>query len=242
MSQYRDYTPQRSDMKKKKRLNLILNGSIGIVALLIIFISGTIIFGSDSEDASVSNNSSQEENNQTDLNISSNEENEENNFSNEENDNSGNISVNNDEDSSSENDADQESNEATENNENNENSNGDSSDLDGADIDNNDGNSEETDGEWGPIGTAQDELSLEFDSGTVNRDEMNRALEYATGLSQDEMEVWRIENGGDSQSAVGTVSTYEERHTPYKVTLSWVENEGWMPVSVEELSSNPYAY
>ncbi|MGJ9382880.1 YrrS family protein [Salipaludibacillus sp. CF4.18] len=234
-------TPQRSDMRKKKRMNFILNGSIGVVALLIVFIVATIFFGGNSDEAVVSNESI-EETNQSDINIPAEDGNEDENDSNNLA-NDGNVAVNNDSvndsNSNSENDSNSKSeNEANESN-NEKESNDNSNDLDGINVDSNN-NSEEDDEEWSPIGTEQDELSLVFDSGHVNREEMDKALQYATGLKDNNMEVWRIENGGDSKTAVGFVSTYDGRHTPYKVTLSWVEGEGWKPVSVEEQQSNPY--
>lgn len=223
MSENKNYTPQRSDIRKKKRLNLILNGSIGVVALLIIFISATMFLGGDSDEAAVSNDSNQD--NQSDINIST-EDGEEDNNSNID----GEVAINDNNDNNSE-------NETNEENDTNDNSN----DLDGINVDsNNNEEAEEEEGEWRPVGTDQEELSLVFDSGHVNRDEMEKALQYATGISESDMTVWRIENGGGGDTAVGFVSTYDDRHTPYKVTISWVENEGWKPVSVEEQSSNPY--
>ncbi|SDY49364.1 Protein of unknown function [Evansella caseinilytica] len=99
---------------------------------------------------------------------------------------------------------------------------------------------EETDGEWQPVGTVQEEPFVAvFDKDHVNWEEMTRALQYATGLG-DEMIIWRLGNGGDHQSAVGTVSTSENANKPFQVRLEWVSNEGWQPVSVEQLDSNPH--
>ncbi|UOE95585.1 YrrS family protein [Alkalihalobacillus sp. LMS39] len=101
---------------------------------------------------------------------------------------------------------------------------------------------ERTDEDWEPIGTAQQDngqFEADFSKGSVNWNEMTQALQYATGLSDDEMEIWWLGNGGNLQSAVGIVSTFENKNTPYEVRLEWVTNEGWQPVSVEQLSSNP---
>ncbi|SFP16966.1 YrrS family protein [Salibacterium halotolerans] len=94
--------------------------------------------------------------------------------------------------------------------------------------------------EWEPIGTEQSgSFSHDFDMNSQNWAEMEAALRYAAGLSSGEAEVWRIENGGGSNRAVGYISTYENRQNPYRVTIEFVENEGWKPVNVERAESNP---
>lgn len=234
MSQYGNSPLQRTDMRKKKKMNTLLNVSIGIVALLIVFIGGTLIFGGDSDEAAISNET--EEN--AEENDSTNDNNELNSEVNEEEDDSSDISTD-DNESTSENDEESDSSEADLNESSNENEDMNES--------NNESNNEldepsaEEDGDWGPIGTVQGEnFSADYGDGTVNREEMDRALSYATGLSDEEMIVWRVENGGDQETVVGTVSTSENSSQPNKVILKWVENDGWMPVSVERLSSNPH--
>ncbi|WP_062049950.1 YrrS family protein [Bacillus sp. JCM 19034] len=95
-------------------------------------------------------------------------------------------------------------------------------------------------GEWEPIGTTQSELRLEFSEGSVNRQEMDRALSYASGLRLEEMTVWRIENAGDQRSVRGVVSNYENSETPYEIYLEWQDGEGWLPVQMNQLDRNPY--
>lgn len=95
-------------------------------------------------------------------------------------------------------------------------------------------------GQWEPIGTVQQEPFVAvYEKDHVNWEEMTRALQVATGLG-DDMIIWRIENGGDHQSAVGYVSTYEKQNTPYEVRIEWVTNRGWKPVSVNQLSENRF--
>ncbi len=211
---YNDYTPMRSDNRKKRKLNVILNVSIGLVALLIIVVGGTLFFSGGSEEAVPADTEQQNDDN---MNVDGNDT---------END-GGDISINTND-----------SNEVEEPNEDN----SDAEDNSNNDFDNdNEANDNSEDGEWGPIGTVQEEpFTAVYEKSHVNWDEMTRALQYATGLSENDMTVWYIGNGGDHQTAVGTVSTSENRHSPYEVTLSWVENEGWMPVSVEKKNSNPY--
>ncbi|MDE5413751.1 YrrS family protein [Alkalihalobacterium chitinilyticum] len=97
-----------------------------------------------------------------------------------------------------------------------------------------------SDGEWQPIGTVQSEpFTIDFTRDSVNWKEMTHAIQYATGLD-DDMTIWRIENGGDAMSAIGTVSDKNNRNTPYRVRIEWVPERGWKPVEVIKLSSNPY--
>lgn len=95
-------------------------------------------------------------------------------------------------------------------------------------------------GQWEPVGTVQSEPFVAvFEKDHINWQEMTKAFQYATALG-DDMIIWWVENGGDHQSAVGIVSAFENKDTPYKVHLEWVENEGWRPVNVESLSENEY--
>lgn len=96
------------------------------------------------------------------------------------------------------------------------------------------------DGQWKPIGTVQEEPFVAvYEKEHINWEEMTNALQYATGLG-DEMIIWMLRNGGDHQSAVGTVSDHLNKSTPFEVRIEWVTNEGWMPVEVEILKENPY--
>ncbi|WP_444685089.1 YrrS family protein [Alkalicoccus luteus] len=247
--------PQRQNVKKKQRMNSILNISIGLVALLIVVVSVSLFTGGSDEAAeqdgasqevadSADNgdinlnggeneNSNENESINIDLNNEENENNEaENNASNETNTNENNAN------DSNENNANNDNNDANENNSNDRG--GNEADL----TENDDAYNTDQNGDWGPIGTVQEEpFEPVFDRSHVNWDEMVRAIVYAADLPNDEDDliIWRLENGGSPQTAVGTVS---ERGTdysnPYQVELEWVENEGWMPVGVDRLSSNPY--
>ncbi|GAE32222.1 YrrS family protein [Alkalihalobacillus hemicellulosilyticus] len=113
-------------------------------------------------------------------------------------------------------------------------------DEEGIEVDVDEGSSRPSADEWEPIGTTQSELRLEFGEGTTNRQEMDRALSYASGLSLEEMTVWRIENAGDQRSVRGVVSNYENSETPYEIFLEWQDGEGWLPVQLNQLDHNPY--
>ncbi|MCF6408601.1 YrrS family protein [Pseudalkalibacillus salsuginis] len=89
------------------------------------------------------------------------------------------------------------------------------------------------DGDWEPVGTEQEGAhQSSFEKGTTDWKEKEKALQYATGLSPDEIEYWWIGNGGSPTTAKGIVSTAAEKDNPYVVMLEWVEGEGWKPTSV----------
>ena len=253
MDQYENDRIGRREVRKKKRINTFLNVSIGVVGLIIVFITGTLFFGLGSDDqATPANNNNEEVENENeenggineDANISDsetseNEENDEeadNNLGVEgENSNNEINEINGNNDNNNENNQENENNTGSNNNGNNNENNENENNTNG---DNNEAVDEE---DWGPIGTVQEEpFSAVYDSEHVNWEEMTRAIEYATGLSEDEMTIWRLENGGDDQTAIGTVSSSDHENEPYEVELNWVEEEGWEPVSKEQLSSNPY--
>jgi cytoskeletal protein RodZ len=88
---------------------------------------------------------------------------------------------------------------------------------------------------WEPIGTQQSEPhTATYDSSSVDWNEMLQAVSYATGVGIDDMTVWRIGNNGGPNKAVATVSSKTSQQK-YRVQIDWVENEGWKPLVVEEL-------
>ncbi|ADU29805.1 YrrS family protein [Evansella cellulosilytica] len=219
MNQYSSYGQRRAEIRKKKRKDLWLNGTIGVVIIAIVFLSATLIFGGNSDEPSLANDDEQE-----DLQ----EEHEEREQEQEETVEEG-VDENTSEDTEFNNTPDTDAEESDLNEEGNE-----ENDTDRELV-------TPENGDWEPIGTVQEEPFVAvYDSGHINREEMDRAFSYATGIELDAMTTWRVGNGGDHVSAVGYVSTWENRNTPYKVRLEWVTNEGWMPVSVEVVDENPY--
>jgi hypothetical protein len=92
--------------------------------------------------------------------------------------------------------------------------------------------------DWEPVGTTQSgEHSPVFDQSSVDWQEMILAYSYATGIDKNNMTVWWNENGGSPNTAVGTVSEKGSDQT-YRVSIQWMEGQGWKPVKVEELIQN----
>lgn len=91
---------------------------------------------------------------------------------------------------------------------------------------------------WEPVGTEQEgEHVTDFTKGSQDWEEMTQAVGSATGLSNDNMIVWWMGNGGASNKAISTVST-KDKGTYYRVQLEWVNGSGWKPVKVEEVEGN----
>ncbi|MEC1773719.1 YrrS family protein [Schinkia azotoformans] len=93
---------------------------------------------------------------------------------------------------------------------------------------------------WEPVGTEQEgEHVTDFTKGSQDWVEMTQAVSSATGLSNDNMIVWWMGNGGASNKAISTVST-KDKGTYYRVQLEWVNGSGWKPVKVEEVEGNDH--
>jgi hypothetical protein len=91
---------------------------------------------------------------------------------------------------------------------------------------------------WEPVGTEQTgEHIADFTKGSVDWNEMEKAVAYGAGLDDSPYTLWWLENGGSPNRAIGTVSTKDNSKT-YRVYIEWVDGGGWKPVKVEELKVN----
>ncbi|WP_010650988.1 YrrS family protein [Oceanobacillus massiliensis] len=92
-------------------------------------------------------------------------------------------------------------------------------------------------GNWDPIGTEQTgPHTTNFDDGSDDRIEVKRAAAMATGIAEDDMIVWWVDNGGE-QKVIATVSDKAETDT-YRVFMDWIDGEGWQPKKIEVLIEN----
>lgn len=223
MNQYGSYGPRRSEMRQQKKKHTWVNFAIILTVIGIVFFSATLIFGNNNDESATADMDDQDDTEETmdETNEESNED----------------VTV------------DAPVDETVEGEETSESPSSDTNN----DATEENGNDEEEsypeltspsevvgEGLWEPIGTVQEEPFVAvYERDHVNWEEMLRALKYATGLGE-EMITWRINNGGDHLSAVGFVSDYSNRDTPFEVRLEWVTNEGWKPVYVKLLEENPY--
>ncbi|KOP83536.1 DNA primase [Bacillus sp. FJAT-21945] len=217
----------RSELRgKRRKTNLVLNMLIGLVILLIIFVSVKIFFGGNDENAAEKEQKIESKQDEKDIDT-------------EENKNSA-IDENKDE---------KQTESETENTDESEENSADTEADD--EIDPIPANEEEavvTEGgsngnvkktienpSWNPIGTTQTgEHYAVYDKESVDWAEMLQAISYATGVDQSNMNVWFLGNNGFNKS-VGTITTKDQKQI-YRVYIDWVDGQGWKPTKVEELN------
>ncbi|MDP4083421.1 MAG: YrrS family protein [Bacillota bacterium] len=91
--------------------------------------------------------------------------------------------------------------------------------------------------DWKPVGTTQNgQHSAVYDSSSTDWQEMLNAISYATGLDKSNMTVWFL--GRDKNTANGSVGTVssKDKQQKFRVYIEWVDGQGWKPTKVEELS------
>ncbi|WP_176142537.1 YrrS family protein [Halobacillus hunanensis] len=96
--------------------------------------------------------------------------------------------------------------------------------------------------EWEPVATEQQtngSHTVTYEKSTQDWQEILQAASKATSIETSNMIAWRVENGGGPQKVEATVSDKAQQQT-YRVYIHWVEGEGYKPIKVEELASNPY--
>ncbi|WP_181315315.1 YrrS family protein [Salsuginibacillus halophilus] len=222
MSEYQD--DSRYDMRKQRKMNRLMNAAIAVVAALILFFAAQLFIFNGEDQVTEEDDSEETE----ELEESEDDETEE--EASEEAD---------EEDSSGPEEAPDETNRDEDEDRIDEETDEDQSEIRDEDEDEVEQEEEETerpeDGEYEPIGTAQTgSFQHDFNRDSVNWAEMEEALSYATGLSQEEMVIWHLGNGGAPDRAEGYVSLAENEDRPYRVLMEFVEGEGWKPIEVEE--------
>lgn len=91
--------------------------------------------------------------------------------------------------------------------------------------------------DWKPIGTKQTgEHVSRYDGESDDWYEKKEAIAYATGITENDLIYWRIQNGGSPQKAEGIVSD-KSKDKKFKVYLEWVDGEGWKPVKMDVLET-----
>ncbi|HJH11906.1 MAG TPA: DUF1510 family protein [Metalysinibacillus jejuensis] len=94
---------------------------------------------------------------------------------------------------------------------------------------------------WQPTPTTQtgEHVSLYVDS--PDWDEKIETLSRTTGLARDNMIVLRVGNNGSAQNAIGVVTSMDGVEK-YRVSMEWIDNEGWLPTKLEKLHTTEGAY
>lgn len=215
---------QRNHKRKK---NNILNILIGIVILLIIIVTVNIVTGDNDEDSANTSKTKSEQVEESTENESENEEKEK-----ESEEVVGSSTESADSSSSTE-----ETTTETEENENTETEGNEDSTM--TTEPSNDSNVESVviDSGWQPIGTEQSgEHVSSYNSSSVDWDEKVKALAYGANLDPSNMYVKYLGNGGSPQKSIGTV-TSKDGSEIYRISLEWVDGEGWKPTKKEILKA-----
>ena len=90
----------------------------------------------------------------------------------------------------------------------------------------------QTNPSWKPIGTEQGaKPDMKFKEGTVDWNEMKKAISYAVDVPESQLIFDFIGNNGNNK-AYGNVRD-KQSNKKYKVNIDWVENQGWKPASVQ---------
>ncbi|MGF2711771.1 YrrS family protein [Bacillus cereus] len=90
----------------------------------------------------------------------------------------------------------------------------------------------QTNPSWKAIGTEQGaKPAMKFKEGTVDWNEMKKAISYAVDVPESQLIFDFIGNNGNNK-AYGNVRD-KQSNKKYKVDIDWVENQGWKPVSVQ---------
>ncbi|QBP40834.1 YrrS family protein [Paenisporosarcina antarctica] len=227
----RRFTSRSNRPKKPNRTNKILNALIGLVVVMIVITAGVIFLGNnDAEKADGKNDteetkSSSDETETTDESVASEEETE-----------VGSEEIISDEESTEETEEETTTEDPTP-----------EDPTTGGTVTSTPSNdpliSEKiVNTAWKPVGTTQTgEHTSVYSEGHVDWDEKIKAIIYTTGLSTDNMIVWRIANGGSPQKSIGVVSS-KNKEEKYRVSLQWVEGEGWKPEKMETLKTLNGAY
>ncbi|MEK4426347.1 YrrS family protein [Solibacillus sp. FSL K6-1523] len=75
-----------------------------------------------------------------------------------------------------------------------------------------------------------------FEKGHIDYEEKLKAIFSVLDIEQQNSIVWRVGNNGNAQSAIATVHS-KDKEKIYRVSIEWVDNEGWKPIQYEVLNS-----
>lgn len=94
--------------------------------------------------------------------------------------------------------------------------------------------------EWKPTVTSQTgDHIVQYSFQSNDFYEMEEAVSNAISLTKKDFSVWHLGRGYDDQSVKVFVATTDLTYK-YVVYLHWVENEGWLPILVQEVKQLTY--
>ena len=75
-----------------------------------------------------------------------------------------------------------------------------------------------------------------FKKGDIDYEEKLKAIFSVTDLQQENSFILSVRNNGTAQSAIGVV-TSKDKEKKYRVSIEWIDGQGWKPVKLEVLNS-----
>ncbi|WP_332647314.1 YrrS family protein [Lysinibacillus sp. 54212] len=95
---------------------------------------------------------------------------------------------------------------------------------------------------WQPYTTAQSGSHVStFKKGHIDYEEKLGAIYSAIPLAKEDSILLRVQNNGNASSAIAVV-TSKDKQSKYRVSIQWVDGQGWKPILVEVLNSLEGAY
>lgn len=92
---------------------------------------------------------------------------------------------------------------------------------------------------WPAYPTAQTgEHFSTFEKGHIDYEEKLKAIFSVLDIEQENSYVWRIGNNGSAQTAIAIVYA-QNKEKIYRVSIEWVDGEGWKPMKYDVLNSLP---
>lgn len=80
-----------------------------------------------------------------------------------------------------------------------------------------------------------------FKKGDIDYEEKLKAIFSVTDLEQENAIVLRVGNNGSAKSAIAVVTSMD-KEKKYRVSIEWLDGEGWKPTKLEVLNSLEGAY
>ena len=80
-----------------------------------------------------------------------------------------------------------------------------------------------------------------FKKGDIDYEEKLKAIFSVTDLDQADSLVLRVGNNGNAQSAIAVIAS-KDKEKKYRVSIEWLDGQGWKPTKLEVLNSLEGAY
>ncbi len=95
----------------------------------------------------------------------------------------------------------------------------------------------QTDPNWQAYPTEQTgEHVSTFEKGNIDYEEKLKAIFSVIDLQQEDSIIKSVRNNGNAQSAIAVVTSMDSEKK-YRVSIEWINGEGWKPVKLEVLNS-----